>query len=118
LTLLTPSSGWVEQSPDDLLKNFSISCISTVLKEFKDKVSCIGITNQRETTIAWNKSTGKPYAIVWMDTRTSAVDHLISLTSSPIKDEFVDICGLPLSTYFFLLKIWWMLENIPTIKMQ
>jgi glycerol kinase len=79
----------------------------------------IGITNQRETTVAWDASTGKPLhnALVWHDTRTKAiVDQLIMQTPSQSKDHFAPLTGLPLSTYFSGAKMKWLLSNVAEVQ--
>ncbi|MBN2501122.1 MAG: glycerol kinase, partial [Anaerolineales bacterium] len=76
----------------------------------------IGITNQRETTVVWDRNTGKPYynAIVWQDTRT---DHICDvLAQNGGQDRFRERVGLPLSTYFSGPKIKWMLENVEGLR--
>jgi glycerol kinase len=78
-----------------------------------NEIASIGITNQRETTIAWNRVTGKPYynSIVWCDTRTEHLcDQIIHETPAG-QDRFRGETGLPISTYFSALKIKWLLEN-------
>ena len=76
----------------------------------------MGITNQRETTLLWNKLTGKPYgnAIVWQDTRTEKICS--ELLSSGYKELFQQKTGLPIATYFSGPKIKWLIENNPEIK--
>lgn len=81
-------------------------------------IKTIGITNQRETCLAWNKQTGQHYcnAIVWHDTRTiKIVDDLIKKHKEN-KDIFRIICGLPINTYFSAVKIKWMIENVEEIR--
>ena len=74
--------------------------------------AAVGITNQRETTIVWDKNTGEPIynAIVWQDTRTSEIVR--ELAGDEGMDRFRDRCGLPLSTYFSGPKIKWILDNV------
>lgn len=80
-----------------------------------DDIAALGITNQRETTVLWNRSTGIPYgnALVWQDTRTS--DICSELEAKGYKDLFQSKAGLPLATYFSGPKIKWLLENVPGI---
>lgn len=80
-----------------------------------DDIAAMGITNQRETTVLWNRTTGIPYghALVWQDTRTSAI--CAELEAKGYKDQFQSKAGLPLATYFSGPKIKWLLENIPGI---
>lgn len=79
-------------------------------------VSAIGITNQRETTVLWNKKTGIPYgnAIVWQDTRTDKI--CAELSASGYQDVFKAKTGLPISTYFSGTKIKWLIDNNSKIK--
>src|SRR5437588_12743251 len=74
--------------------------------------AAIGITNQRETTVVWNRTTGKPVsnAIVWQDTRTS--NYVSDLARQSGQDHFRTKTGLPLSTYFSSLKIRWILDHV------
>ncbi len=113
-----PKPGWVEH---DALEIWDRTC--GVIRDTLDKsgispgeIAAIGITNQRETTVVWNKETGRPYynAIVWQDTRTSGL--LAELGGSVGIDRFRDITGLPLATYFSGPKIKWLLDNISGLK--
>ncbi len=81
-------------------------------------IKAIGITNQRETCLAWDKSTGEHLtnAIVWHDTRTlEIVDEIINKHEGN-KDCFRNLCGLPVNTYFSAVKIKWMIENEESLK--
>jgi len=113
-----PQPGWVEHNPEEIWQRTQ-SVIKNALEigniDPKD-IAALGITNQRETTIVWDKKTGKPYgnAIVWQDTRTRFLcDQLAELEG---KDRFRERCGLPLATYFSGPKIKWMLDNIPGLR--
>lgn len=79
-------------------------------------IQCIGITNQRETVITWDRLTGLPLypAIIWSDTRT--IETVEKLSKKEGADKLKDICGLPLTTYFSALKIRWLLDNIPAVS--
>ena len=111
-----PAPNYVEHNPDEIWESVN-TCISEVAKKFDlNKLSSIGITNQRETTVAWSKSTGKPLynAIVWQDTRTQDIcDEIINIES--LKDEILHT-GLPVATYFSLTKIVWLLRNVKKIQ--
>ncbi|KAJ1994212.1 Glycerol kinase [Dimargaris cristalligena] len=119
-----PNVGWVEQNPNEILQSVTHAVEKTVAK-FEAKghsvadIKAIGITNQRETAVAWDRKTGQPLcnAIVWNDTRTKDVVHALA-DSHPSKDVncIRDICGLPLTTYFTGVKLRWMLENVPAVK--
>ena len=113
-----PRPGWVEHNPEEIWTN-----VQAVVKGALAKISitakdlaAVGITNQRETTVVWNKSTGKPVcnAIVWQDTRT---DRLVrDLGGSHGQDRFRDVCGLPLATYFSGPKARWILDSQPQLR--
>src|SRR2546426_6009110 len=81
-------------------------------------LAAIGITNQRETTVVWNRKTGKPVAnaIVWQDTRVA--DYVDELSRDGGQQRFRGKTGLPLATYFSGLKIRWLLENVPGVREQ
>ncbi len=76
----------------------------------------MGVTNQRETTVVWNRRTGQPYhnAIVWQDTRTDRLCAELAGAEGP--DRFRAKVGLPLSTYFSGPKIRWLLDNVPGLR--
>ncbi|CAN5308361.1 glycerol kinase GlpK [soil metagenome] len=111
---ILPKAGWVEHDPKEIWDNVREvigQALSTANLTRHDIVS-IGITNQRETAVVWDKNTGEPVcnAIVWQDTRTqSIVDRL---AGDEGVERYKDIVGLPLSTYFSGTKIVWILENV------
>ncbi|MEG3928334.1 MULTISPECIES: glycerol kinase GlpK [unclassified Microcoleus] len=113
-----PQPGWVEHNPDEIWQRTQ-SVIKNALEigniDPKD-IAALGITNQRETTIVWDRNTGKPYgnAIVWQDTRTRFICEQLAEVDG--KDRFRERCGLPLTTYFSGPKIKWMLDNIPGLR--
>jgi glycerol kinase len=85
-------------------------------------VRAVGITNQRETTVVWDKETGKPLhnTLVWLDTRTRVLVneyvHKFSADDGPGASKFRDATGLPISTYFSAMKIRWLIDNVPAVK--
>ena len=87
------------------------------MRKRKWNIVAIGITNQRETTIAWDKHTGKPLynAIVWQDARTSAMCEEWAKKAGS-RDAFRDVCGLPISSYFSATKMKWYIDNVPEIR--
>lgn len=115
---LYPRPGWVEHNPIEIWQN-TTQVIREALKAggiSGSDVAAVGITNQRETTLAWNKNTGDPYgnAIVWQDTRTKEIcDRLASESGT---DRFRQRTGLPIATYFSGPKLNWMLENIEGLR--
>jgi glycerol kinase len=92
------------------------------VRSFEDKghsasaIKAVGITNQRETTVAWDHETGEPLynAIVWTDTRTQALVRKLKTRLGA--DKLQDLCGLPLSTYPSVGKLLWMIENVPKVS--
>jgi glycerol kinase len=110
-----PKPGWVEHDPLEILRRTE-EVIAEALERRGLRASdlaAIGITNQRETTVLWERKTGKPVAnaIVWQDTRVA--DDVARFASAGGQDRFRPQTGLPLSTYFSSLKLRWLLENIP-----
>ncbi|ORE01759.1 glycerol kinase [Rhizopus microsporus var. microsporus] len=120
--------GWVEHDPYDILASVD-TCIEHAIRKLSilgydaSSISCVGITNQRETTVAWDSETGQPLcpAIVWSDGRTAkTVQELASQKHLPKERQGVDalrgICGLPITTYFSAVKLKWMLDHVPEVK--
>ena len=116
LTQYLPNEVSVEHDPNEIWESV-VNCINKVNIEFKiDQLDSIGITNQRETTIAWRKSTEEPLhnALVWQDTRTQGIcDELKGMAE--LEDAFFKT-GLPIATYFSLSKILWLMRNVPEVK--
>ena len=113
-----PQAGWVEHDSDEIWRNTQ-EVIGLALGKAnlsaKD-LAAVGITNQRETTLAWNKITGKPYynALVWQDTRVGS--ELAELAKDGGMDRFRVKTGLPLATYFSGLKLRWLLNNVKGLR--
>jgi glycerol kinase len=110
-----PQPGWVEHDPMELWRRTE-QCIGAALTLAEAKPSdirAIGIANQRETIVVWDRKTGTPLcnAIVWQDTRTKDICDALSEGHGP--DRFREKTGLPLATYFSGPKIRWVLENVP-----
>jgi len=115
-----PRPGWVEHDPEEIWRRTE-EVISGAMqrKNLRAKdLAAIGITNQRETTIVWNRKTGQPVhnAIVWQDTRVA--DAVAEFSRAGGQDRFRRKTGLPLSTYFSGLKIRWILTNVPRVFEQ
>jgi glycerol kinase len=118
---LYPSSGWHEHDPMTLLESAEI-CIEKATEKFCaqghsiEDIRSIGITNQRETTVLWDSNTGEPLynAVVWPDTRTSALVR--DLKNKPGADKLQESCGLPLSTYPSSVKLLWVLQNVEAVR--
>ena len=113
-----PRPGWVEHDAEEIWSNVQ-SVVSGALSKLSiepKSLAAVGITNQRETTVLWDKATGKPVhnAIVWQDTRT---DRLVrDLGGAQGQDRFREQCGLPLATYFSGPKIRWILDQIDGLR--
>ena len=121
---ITPHPGWLEHDPEEIFQNVC-RCVDEAIELAAQRevgftgISAIGVTNQRETTVAWDKETRAPLcnAIVWSDVRTSAVvSRLVSGVAKGDPRFVAEYCGLPLSTYFSAVKMIWMLENVPAVK--
>jgi glycerol kinase len=115
-----PSPGWVEHDPDEIWRRTQDVIRQAMAQQIlqpKD-LAAIGITNQRETVILWNKHTGRALcnAIVWQDTRVE--DLVADFAKQGGIDRFRAKTGLPLSTYFSALKIRWILENVRDARKQ
>ena len=113
-----PHRGWVEQDPIEIF-NAQIKTLKYLIKDKKiplSKIKGIGITNQRESTILWNKATGKPVynAIIWQDNRTSA--YCKSLKEKGEETVIRKKTGLVIDSYFSATKIKWILENVPEAR--
>jgi len=113
-----PQPGWVEHSPTEIWDR-----TQEVVKGALEKgslstsdLAAVGITNQRETTVVWNKKTGTPVhnAIVWQDTRTDRICDELARDGG--QDRFREKVGLPLATYFSGPKIKWIIDNVPGVR--
>ncbi|MDP2206486.1 MAG: glycerol kinase GlpK [Alphaproteobacteria bacterium] len=114
LTLFYPDNGWVEQNPEDIWEDTQYVC-RAVLNQLSINaidVAAIGITNQRETTIVWDRETGAPLynAIVWQDRRTAGICE--DLRAAGHEELFTAKTGLLLDAYFSGTKVKWILDNI------
>jgi glycerol kinase len=113
-----PQPGWVEHDPEEIWRRTQeVITEAMVQKGLRPKdLASIGITNQRETTILWNRKTGKPVynALVWQDTRVE--DAVAEFSRDGGQDRFRRKTGLPLATYFSGLKIRWLLNNVPGVR--
>jgi len=117
-TQIFPKPGWVEHDPAEILST-QLGMLQKVLSENKinpQSVAAIGITNQRETTIVWDKKTGEPIynAIVWQDKRTAALCE--KLKAKGLEDYVRENTGLVIDSYFSGTKINWILNNVEGAK--
>jgi glycerol kinase len=110
-----PQPGWVEHDPMEIWQN-SCTVIANTLKKANltgNDVAAIGVTNQRETTVVWDKKSGQPYynAIVWQCTRSDQICRDLAKEGGP--DRFKAKTGLPLAPYFSGTKLRWILDHSP-----
>ena len=110
-----PRPGWVEHDPLEILARCREVIHGALTKAglTAGDLAAVGITNQRETTVVWDRRTGQPIhnAIVWQDTRTDG--FIAELARDGGQDRFRATVGLPLATYFSGPKIRWILDNVP-----
>lgn len=115
---IMPKAGWVEHSPVEIWERTRSVVQTTMIKLglAASDLAALGVTNQRETTVVWNRKTGRPYynAIVWQDTRT---DRIASALEREGKGDIIrKKAGLPPATYFSGGKIQWILENVSGVR--
>ena len=118
-TQIMPQRGWVEHDPLEIL-DVTLQTMDEVMAKAGAKaedVSCLGITNQRETTVVWDRTTGKPLynAIVWMDTRADSICSDVVKQVGSV-DALHSKTGLPVHAYFSGPKIRWMLDNVQAVR--
>jgi len=117
-----PKAGWCEHDPQEIVDNVE-DCIIGACEDLLElgyatsDIAAVGITNQRETTLVWDKVTGEPLhkAIVWLDARTQDICKELCDKYGG-QDCFKEKTGLPCATYFSGVKLKWLLENVPIIK--
>jgi glycerol kinase len=110
-----PQPGWVEHDAEEIYTNAKRVVAEALIAAGirPSDLQAVGITNQRETTVVWNRQTGKPYynAVVWQDTRTAGLVN--ELAGKFGADGWREKTGLPFATYFSGLKLKWLLSNVP-----
>lgn len=113
-----PQPGWVEHNPDEIVSSQIAVAVEVIAqaRAHADEIAAIGIANQRETAIVWNRETGQPIhnAIVWQDRRTA--DFCKRLRSEGHAELIQQRTGLLIDSYFSATKISWMLENVPGVR--
>jgi glycerol kinase len=111
-----PKPGWVEHDPLEIWQRTQEVVRAGLDKVKADDIAAVGVTNQRETTVVWERSTGRPVynAIVWQDTRTDQICN--ELAADGGQDRFRIKTGLPIATYFSGPKIKWILDNVDGIR--
>lgn len=117
-TQFFPAPGWVEHDALEILNN-TLALIERLFRETsinRTLIKAIGITNQRETTVIWDRNTGVPIhrAIVWQDTRTDEICQ--ALAKNGRQDQFRNLTGLPITPYFSAPKIRWLLDHVPDAR--
>ncbi len=113
ITQFYPEAGWVEHDPEEIWQSV-VLCVRELKAQYSQSITAIGITNQRETTIVWDKRTGKPvhHAIVWQCRRTSDLCRRYAAEGELITSK----TGLPLDAYFSATKIRWILDHYPDLN--
>ncbi len=110
---ILPRAGWVEHNAKEIWHNIrEVVAIALADAQInKNDLAAVGVTNQRETTLVWDKNTGEPVynAIVWQDTRT---DKIVEQLGGGDQNKYKDRVGLPLATYFCGPKVKWILDNV------
>lgn len=116
LKLIMPQSGWVEQDPEEIWQTTKDCCLEIMQQADKNKLIGMGIANQRETTLIWERHTGKCVynAIVWQDRRTA--DYCASLKSKQLDTWIYQKTGLLIDPYFCASKIYWLLSTQPQLR--
>ncbi len=111
---ITPRPGWVEHDADEILERVR-TCVRVALRDIgadARSLAAVGISAQRETTVVWDRRTGRPvhHAIVWQDTRTAEAGEALAAAGEGGSDRFRARTGLPISTYSSALKLAWILD--------
>ena len=111
-----PKPGWVEHDPMEIWQRTQEVVRAGLDKVQASDIAAVGVTNQRETTVVWDRSNGRPVhnAIVWQDTRTDQICNQLSADGG--QDRFRAKTGLPIATYFSGPKIKWILENVDGVR--
>jgi len=113
-----PNPGWVEHNPEEIYRNTRQAIINVIKKSAlsKEEIVALAITNQRETTVIWDRKTGKPIfnAIVWQDRRTA--DYCLNLKKAGNEKLITEKTGLLIDAYFSATKIRWILDNVEGVK--
>jgi len=112
--------GWCEHDPTEIYNNV-VDCLRVICERNNlnaSRIKALGITNQRETTVAIDKASGQPLhnAIVWLDKRTSIIVKHFEEKLGGNLDAYREICGLPVNTYFSGVKMRWLLDHDPSVK--
>ncbi|WP_133715925.1 glycerol kinase GlpK [Methylocaldum gracile] len=115
-----PKPGWVEHDPLEIWRNAQAVVVEALRKAEveADEIVALGVTNQRETLVVWDKITGKPVypAIVWQDTRSAEICERLAIEGG--QDRFRARTGLPIATYFSGPKLQWLLDNVEEARIK
>src|SRR5260370_20230502 len=113
LRQIYPRPGWVEHDPEEIWQAVVATCREAVATAGERPIAAIGITNQRETTVLWDRATGRPVynAIVWQDRRTAEICE--SWRAAGLGDTVAAPTGLVIDPYFSASKIRWLLDSVP-----
>lgn len=113
LEQIYPAAGWVEHDPEEIWNAVREVCRIVLSEVGAENIAAVGITNQRETTVVWDRATGKPLAnaIVWQDRRTAPL--CAELTREGWADHVTEATGLIIDPYFSATKLAWLLEHVP-----
>ncbi len=113
-----PRPGWVEHDAAEIWRRVQQVVPAAVARAHArpEQVVALGIANQRETTVVWDRYTGTPLApaVVWQDTRTAEIVH--ALAGSPVAERAVELTGLPLAPYFAGPRLTWLLDHVPGLR--
>lgn len=115
-----PQPGWSQMDPNAIVATTELSASGALAKAgatAKDVLG-IGITNQRESTVVWDRVTGKPLydCVLWHDARTRETSAALEAQLGG-QDALRPVCGLPISTYFSGVKLRWLVDNVPEVKL-
>jgi len=115
LTQLHPRPGWVEHDPEEIWRSVVSTCREAIAAA-DGPIAAIGITNQRETTVLWERATGRPVhnAIVWQDRRTAELCE--QWRAEGLAETVAQRTGLVIDTYFSASKIRWLLDTVPGLR--
>lgn len=116
LRQIYPANGWVEHDPEEI-REAVVACLRVAAKGVSPReIAAIGLTNQRETTVLWERSTGKPLhnAIVWQDRRTA--DACAALKERGLEPRIIERTGLVIDPYFSATKLQWLLDRVPDAR--
>ncbi|KAI9300222.1 glycerol kinase [Cunninghamella echinulata] len=121
----SPQPGWMEHDPYEILDSVKV-CMQHAAYKLENspvphtvqEIQSIGITNQRESIVTWDRVTGQPLSpcILWNDARTSSTVQQLLKQHNNDPHVMEPICGLPLTTYFTAVKLRWLLDNVPVVK--